>query len=76
MNDKTYPYIPDEDFRRRNYDICNAIDLTKLSCVLEEMIKDGSITKKESEYYDKLGDSLRQLLRLKNEDYFSKLEKL
>ena len=62
--------MSDNLMRRYNYDLCTAIDLTKLGIVLEKMVKSGHVTSKSAELYMDSAGSLLKLLRIENERAF------
>ena len=52
--------------RERNYELCTALDLTKLGITLDKMIEDGTIDMDERLRYFAIAQSLLGLMRLAN----------
>lgn len=53
--------------RKRNYDICTAVNLTSLGCVLNDMISTGDIATGQAQFYRDLAGALLKLLRAEND---------
>ena len=56
----------DVRFRQYNFDICTAIDLTKLHIVLDKMVVDGWCDKQMALIYRKQAESLLAAIRSEN----------
>lgn len=54
--------------RKRNYDICMAVNLTSLGCVLDDMAASGDIGEGRAQFYRDLARTLLQLLRAENDN--------
>lgn len=57
---------PGETFKRFNYDLCRAIDMTSLGIVLEKMALAGWIDPREAEIFHTQAGSLLALMRTAN----------
>jgi hypothetical protein len=53
-------------YRRRNYKICKAIDLTKLGTILNEMIESGDLSRDKAKAFDDMASGLLKIIRLEN----------
>jgi polyhydroxyalkanoate synthesis regulator phasin len=60
-------------FSKRNFEICRAVDLTNLGCVLDKMIDEGSLLKEEAKAFMDNASSLRALLVSKNNQRYAKI---
>ncbi len=56
-----------ELYRRRNYDICMAVDLIKLGIVLEEMVTSEDLSQKKADSFKTIAQGLLQLIRQEND---------
>jgi hypothetical protein len=77
-------FIPSEDFgvnlvhntpdgelhAKRNFELCRAIDTTKLGIVLADMVKTGHISKRQAENFDTLASSLLATILAENHRSF------
>lgn len=59
-------------YRQYNYDLCTAVDLTKLSIILEKMVSSGHMNKQMAVLYKEQGAVLLNLLRSENNRAFGK----
>ena len=57
---------PDETYRRNNFDLCRAVDMTKVSIVLSRMAEQGWLDKREAELLHTQASSLLALMRTAN----------
>ncbi len=53
--------------RKRNYDICTAIDLIKLGIILEEMEQTGDLDQMKSKNFHNIASSLLYIIRKEND---------
>lgn len=56
----------DQRHRKINFNLCRAIDMTSLNCVLQEMIDAGIINERQADLYNDNAGSLLALLRTEN----------
>lgn len=54
-------------YRKRNYKICTALDMTKLGIILSEMESTGDITNEEKRAFRLMGASLLYMIRNAND---------
>lgn len=55
----------DDAYRKRNYDLCQGVNLTKLSCALNDMVEAG-LPKEQAECFKASASALLQLMRTEN----------
>lgn len=58
--------ISDQEFKRDNFDICQAINTTKLGIVLERMVKTGRLHPQMKEIFEAQGGALRAAICSEN----------
>jgi hypothetical protein len=56
----------DDRFRGINFRLCRALDMTSLSCVLQEMVDAGIINEQQAGIYKDQAGGLLALLRTEN----------
>ena len=58
-------------YRKYNYDLCKAINLTKLGVILDKMVKSGKMNEDLAVIYKAQADALLAALRSENNRAFS-----
>lgn len=61
---------PGESYQKRNYDLCQGINLTTLSCALADMVEAG-LPKEQAECFKAGAYALLQLMRTENNRLFA-----
>ena len=56
----------DDQHRRYNFDICRAIDMTKLGIVLDKMVEDGWMDSGMAKIYETQASALLAAIRAEN----------
>lgn len=63
----------DDEFRRNNFDLCRAIDATKLAVVLQNMVSTGWLDRRDAELFFEQASVLRAQLVTANNKAFAHL---
>lgn len=63
-------YLSDRAYSERNYELCHAVDLIKLSIVLDKLVVAG-MPKEQAACFRASGEALLQLMRTENNRIFA-----
>jgi hypothetical protein len=61
----------DDHYKRFNFDLCRALDMTKLGIVLDQMVETGAIDKRMAELFHLQAGSLLALMLSENNRTFN-----